>query len=175
MKKSIIIPIIILVAAGAILIYVIPRNKSSNNSAGTSGNNTQNLPSSSLNQPGMFGSGSNMQSDSGQGGIVIKSLDMPQAGFAVIQQDNNGQPGNVLGSSQLLQTGTNSMVQVPTSVPLTPGMSYFVSIYDNSANQSTFVQDADKIISDQKGVALTQQFTAPQQPQPSSAMPPTGQ
>jgi hypothetical protein len=50
--------------------------------------------------------------------IVIKSVELPAAGFIAVHADNGGSPGAVIGNSDLLPAGTSQDVSVLLDAPL---------------------------------------------------------
>lgn len=54
-------------------------------------------------------------------GIVVKSVDLPAAGFIAVHADNDGSPGAVIGHSDLLPAGTSTDVSVVLDTPINDG------------------------------------------------------
>ena len=50
--------------------------------------------------------------------IVVRSVDLPAAGFVVVHADNDGAPGMVIGHSDLLPAGVSTDVVVTLDKPL---------------------------------------------------------
>ncbi len=50
--------------------------------------------------------------------IVVRSVDLPAAGFVVVHADNGGKPGMVIGHSDLLPAGVSTDVVVTLDAPL---------------------------------------------------------
>jgi hypothetical protein len=50
--------------------------------------------------------------------IVVKSVELPSAGFIAVHADNGGSPGAVIGHSDLLPAGTSDDVAVTLDTPL---------------------------------------------------------
>ena len=50
--------------------------------------------------------------------IVVKSVELPSAGFIAVHADNGGSPGAVIGHSDLLAAGTSDGVTVTLDTPL---------------------------------------------------------
>jgi len=50
--------------------------------------------------------------------VIVKSVDLPSAGFIAIHADNGGSPGAVIGNSALLAAGSSSDVSITLDAPL---------------------------------------------------------
>jgi hypothetical protein len=60
--------------------------------------------------------------------LVVDSVSMPAAGFAVVREDDGGSPGPVLGVSELLPVGLVGNVTVPFSAPITETTTVHVAV-----------------------------------------------
>lgn len=65
---------------------------------------------------------------------VVDSVILSKPGFAVVHEDNNGQPGAVLGSSDLLTAGRHDNVIVPLSRKTNDGEILLVVVHDDNGD-----------------------------------------
>jgi|GEM_PF-3255978 len=149
MKTAAIIIAIVVVAGAAIYL------------ASRSGNNNSGSPDgSSSNVQDQISPAAGINTQGNDQGIMLQSVDMPEAGFLVVHTDNNGQPGAIVGVSPLLQSGNNTNVQIPAN--LMPGQQYIIEAHADTNGNQTFDANADQPMKDSQGNVMMQPFTAPQ-------------
>ena len=82
--------------------------------------------------------------------VTIESVSLTTPGFVVIQVDEAGVPGAVLGVSPMLFAETSNLVDVPLSAPLTLGTMYFATVYHDDGD-GVFSLEKDLPVSDVYG------------------------
>jgi hypothetical protein len=82
--------------------------------------------------------------------VTADSVTLTTAGFIVIQADEFGVPGAVLGVSPMLFAGTSSLVDVPLTSELRVGFTYFATLYSDDGD-GVFALEKDLPVSDVYG------------------------
>lgn len=81
--------------------------------------------------------------DQAEGRVVeVATVTLTAPGFVVIQTDNGGQPGAVLGISPILFAETTDLVEVPLTNGLEVGQMYFASLYHDDGD-GVFMLETD--------------------------------
>jgi hypothetical protein len=98
-----------------------------------------------------------VMSDQYPGNVVyISSVQLANPGWVVIQADNAGQPGAILGEAYL-GSGINP-AKVTLSSPMVDGGTYYAVLYDNAAGTQVFSASADKPLTDANGNIIMKVF-----------------
>jgi hypothetical protein len=77
--------------------------------------------------------------------------------FAVIHQDDNGRPGTVIGSSNLLPAGINQNIQVNITKDLQNGETVYAILYQDNGN-GEFSQLEDSVLLDSKNKIIIDNY-----------------
>lgn len=109
-------------------------------------------------QTGQTGVNRIVMSDQYPGNVVyLSSVQLAQPGWVVVQADNNGQPGTVLGSTHF-GAGINTG-KVTLSQPTVEGGTYYAVLYTDDGT-GTFNPATDKPLTDANGNVIMQIFHA---------------
>ncbi len=145
-----IIVIVIIVILGY---WLFSKNGSSSNQASQS----ESTPSATA--PASTEANSIVVTDQYPGNVVyISSVRLASPGFVVIQSDNGGTPGAVIGT-QYFDAGINPG-KVTLSSPTVDGGLYYASLYLDSAGNQKFDITKDSLINDSHGSPITETFHA---------------
>jgi hypothetical protein len=90
--------------------------------------------------------------------VYISSVRLAQPGFVVIQKDNGGTPGAVIGT-QYFAAGINPGKITLTS-PTVDGGLYYASLYSDSVGSQKFDITKDTLVQDSHGTAIIETFHA---------------
>lgn len=90
--------------------------------------------------------------------VVVSQVVLPQKGWIVVHESNNGALSNALGAARR-DAGQHTGVVVELLRNTEPGKNYFVVLYADNGN-NTFELKEDALISDEDGVVLKSAFTA---------------
>ena len=94
-----------------------------------------------------------VMSDQYPGNVVnIESVQSANGGWVVIKNDNNGQPGSVIGSAHLL-SGINANIKVPLTAPTVDGGTYYAILYTGN-NGTNFDPTAEQPLTDAHGIIM---------------------
>lgn len=142
-----VIVIIILIIIG----IVVFGNKSSQTPA-----NETDMTGTTTNTPGAINR--IVMSDQYPGNVVyLSSVQLANPGWVVIQSDNNGQPGAVIGSAHF-DAGINPGKVTLTS-PTVEGSTYYAVLYTDDGS-GAFNPNTDKPLTDANGNIIMQIFHA---------------
>ena len=142
------IVIIVLIIVG-IMVFGNKSSQTPADQTGATGTST-NTPGGAVNRIVM--------SDQYPGNVVyLSSVQLAQPGWVVIQSDNNGQPGAIIGSAHF-DTGINPG-QVTLSSPTVEGGTYYAVIYTDDGS-GAFNPNVDKPLTDANGNIIMQIFHA---------------
>ena len=145
-----IIVIIIIVILG---IWLFSKNGSSTSSQTTT--NTTNTPTT----PASTEANSVVVTDQYPGNVVwVSSVRLASPGFVVIQKNNGGTPGAVIGT-QYFAAGINPGKITLTS-PTVDGGLYYASLYTDSVGNQQFDITKDMLVQDSHGTAIIETFHA---------------
>lgn len=98
-----------------------------------------------------------VMSDQYPGNVVyISSVQLANPGWVVIQADNSGQPGAIIGETYL-DSGINP-AKVTLSEPMVDGGTYYAVLYDDTNGTQTFDANADKPLTDTNGNVIMKVF-----------------
>lgn len=140
------IVIIVLIIVG-IMVF---GNKSTPAPTDETGNGTTTTPAGAVNRIVM--------SDQYPGNVVyLSSVQLAQPGWVVIQTNNNGQPGSIIGSAHFA-SGINPG-KVTLTAPTVEGGTYYAVLYTDDGSGS-FNPNADKPLTDSRGNVIMQIFHA---------------
>ena len=89
--------------------------------------------------------------------VFISSVQLAQGGWVVIQSDNAGQPGNVIGT-QWSDAGINP-VKVTLTTPTVDGGTYYAVLYSDNGDK-TFSASTDAPLKDSAGNVIMSVFHA---------------
>jgi hypothetical protein len=146
-----IIVIIIIVILGY---WLFSRNSSSTTQTvvNTGTTTTSNIPASTE-------ANSVVVTDQYPGNVVyISSVRLAQPGFVVIQKDNGGTPGAVVGT-QYFAAGINPGKITLTSPTIDGGL-YYASLYSDTVGNQQFDITKDMLVQDSHGTAIIETFHA---------------
>ena len=90
--------------------------------------------------------------------VYVSSVQLAAPGFVVIQADNNGTPGAVIGS-KAFPAGINSG-QINLSKSMVDGGTYYAALYADTAGTGIFNASVDQPITDANGNAIMKIFHA---------------
>jgi hypothetical protein len=90
--------------------------------------------------------------------VYVSSVRLAAPGFVVIQSDNGGTPGAVIGV-QYFAAGINPGKITLTSPDVDGGL-YYASLYSDSVGNQTFDITNDAIIKDSHGTSIIETFHA---------------
>ena len=145
-----IIVIIIIVILG---IWLFSKNGSSTSSQTTT--NTTNTPTT----PASTEANSVVVTDQYPGNVVwVSSVRLASPGFVVIQKNNGGTPGAVIGT-QYFAAGINPGKITLTS-PTVDGGLYYASLYSDTVGNQQFDITKDMLVQDSHGTAIIETFHA---------------
>jgi hypothetical protein len=145
-----IIVIIIIVILGY---WLFSKNSSSTQNQA----NTNPAPTSST--PASTEANSIVVTDQYPGNVVyISSVRLASPGFVVIQKNNSGTPGAVIGT-QYFAAGINPGKITLTS-PTVDGGLYYASLYSDSVGSQKFDITKDTLVQDSHGTAIIETFHA---------------
>ena len=145
-----IIVIIIIVILG---IWLFSKNGSSTSSQTTT--NTTNTPTT----PSSTEANSVVVTDQYPGNVVwVSSVRLASPGFVVIQKNNGGTPGAVIGT-QYFAAGINPGKITLTS-PTVDGGLYYASLYSDTVGNQQFDITKDMLVQDSHGTAIIETFHA---------------
>jgi len=82
--------------------------------------------------------------------VGITQATMPAQGFIVIRDDLFGQPGVVVGVSDVLPAGMSENITVPLRVGQTTGSIYYASVFLDDGDL-LFRQTDDEVLTDESG------------------------
>lgn len=88
---------------------------------------------------------------------VVDSVVLTDAGFAVIHEDQNGEPGQILGASSLLTAGRHENVVIALSRKTVDGERLYVMLHKDNGN-GTFEATGDEPVKDEGGSVVHAQF-----------------
>ena len=89
--------------------------------------------------------------------VYLNSVQLANPGWVVIQADNNGTPGAVIGSAHF-DAGINPG-KITLTTPMVDGSTYYAVIYTGD-NSDTFSATADKPLTDSNGSVIMHVFHA---------------
>ncbi|MDE2172907.1 MAG: hypothetical protein KGJ33_03115 [Patescibacteria group bacterium] len=87
--------------------------------------------------------------------VYLSSVQLAQPGWVVIQKDNNGQPGDIIGSAHF-DAGINPG-KITLTQPLIDGGTYYAVLYTDDGS-GTFSTTADQPLKDANGNVIMQVF-----------------
>jgi len=90
--------------------------------------------------------------------VYVSSVQLAAPGFVVIQADNNGTPGAVIGS-KAFPAGINPG-QINLSKSMVDGGTYYAALYADTAGTGIFNASVDQPITDANGNAIMKIFHA---------------
>jgi hypothetical protein len=149
-----IVTIIVIVIIVILGYWLFSKNSSSmsSNELGTSTATTSSVPASTE-------ANSVIVTDQYPGNVVyISSVRLANPGFVVIQKDNGGTPGAVIGT-QYFAAGINPGKITLTS-PTVDGGLYYASLYSDVVGNQKFDITKDSIINDSHGNPIIETFHA---------------
>jgi hypothetical protein len=98
-----------------------------------------------------------VMSDQYPGNVVyISSVQLANPGWVVIQADNAGQPGAIIGE-EYLAAGINP-AKITLSSPMVDGGTYYAVLYDDTDGTQTWNATADKALTDASGNVILKVF-----------------
>jgi len=98
-----------------------------------------------------------VMSDQYPGNVVyVSSVQLANPGWIVIQANNAGQPGAILGEAYL-GSGINP-AKITLSQPMIDGGTYYAVLYDNAAGTQVFSASTDKPLTDANGNIIMKVF-----------------
>ncbi len=98
-----------------------------------------------------------VMSDQYPGNVAyLSSVQLANPGWVVIQADNAGQPGAILGETYL-GSGINP-AKVTLSQPMVDGGTYYAVLYDDTDGTQTWNASADKPLTDANGNIILKVF-----------------
>ena len=131
----------------------------SHNSGSSTENSTGATTPTTSTSPASTEANSVVVTDQYPGNVVyISSVRLAQPGFVVIQADNGGTPGAVIGT-QYFPTGINPGKITLTS-PTVDGGLYYASLYSDNLGNQTFDITKDTLIADSHGTSIIETFRA---------------
>ena len=132
---------------------------SQNGSSTSNQNATSNENVSSTTMPASTEANSLVVTDQYPGNVVyVSSVRLSAPGFVVIQKDNGGTPGAVIGT-QYFPAGINPGKVTLTSPTIDGGL-YYASLYSDSVGNQTFDATKDSVINDSHGTPIIETFHA---------------
>ncbi len=87
--------------------------------------------------------------------VVVDFVSLAKPGFVVIHKNANGQPGEIIGVSELLEAGESRSVSILAN--LTAGESYFAMLHADNGN-GQFSAELDAAFVDEKGDPIMGRF-----------------
>lgn len=141
-----------------IIIVVLGYWLFSRNSSSTSENEMMSSTTASA-MPASTEANSVVVTDQYPGNVVyISSVRLASPGFVVIQSDNGGTPGAVIGN-QYFAAGINPGKITLTS-PTVDGGLYYASLYSDTVGNQVFDITKDALIQDSHGTSIVETFHA---------------
>jgi len=132
---------------------------SSNSNSSSTSQNTANTGTTTSNVPASTEANSVVVTDQYPGNVVyISSVRLASPGFVVIQKNNGGTPGAVIGT-QYFAAGINPGKITLTS-PTVDGGLYYASLYSDSVGNQQFDITKDSLIKDSHGTSIIETFHA---------------
>ena len=99
-----------------------------------------------------------VMSDQYPGNVVyLSSVQLANPGWVVIKDDNNGQPGNVIGS--VYSAAGINPVKVTLTAPMVDGGTYYAILYTGT-NATAFDSTVEQPLTDSTGAAIMHVFHA---------------
>ena len=88
---------------------------------------------------------------SSNGGVTttVTFVQLQKAGFVVIHEDSDGEPGQIIGSSNVIRAGTSSGIAIITK-ELTPGATYYAILHSDNGD-GIFNAALDAPVKDKQG------------------------
>lgn len=93
---------------------------------------------------------------SGQSNVVVGFTVLTEPGFVVIHEDNNGVPGKVIGSSDLIN-GRVEQLSIPISDPLVSDHVYYAILHKDNSN-GIFLETEDGFMDDKDQTVVMMSF-----------------
>ncbi|MDE1974891.1 MAG: hypothetical protein KGI49_00020 [Patescibacteria group bacterium] len=116
--------------------------------------------SSTAQNTGQTGSSVNniVMADQYPGNVAyLSSVQLANPGWVVIQKDNGGTPGAIIGTAYA-NAGIGP-VKVTLTEPMVDGGTYYASLY-TATNSTSFNASVEKVLTDQNGNPITHVFKA---------------
>lgn len=89
---------------------------------------------------------------------IVKSVDMPKAGWLVIREDKNGELSHILGGAYLPSRGHYTNQTVILQEGIIENEIYHLVIYDDDNQDRFFDYKTDQPIKDESGVLISKTF-----------------
>ncbi len=82
--------------------------------------------------------------------VSVESANLSTAGFIVVHEDKDNQPGVVIGNSQLLTAGSHSSIDISLTRPIVTDETIYVMIHTDNGD-GTFNATTDRVANDNQG------------------------
>ncbi len=151
MKKQTYISLTIVIVAfiGVIAILVTNKNKSPSTSGTTGSSNSMGM---------MVDNNSIAVSGQGETNTLIASMGvLSDPGYIVVHEDNNGQPGNIIGVSKLVAPGMIHGVSVTLSRKAVAGEKLYAMLHKDNGDKT--YSDADAPVMGKNGEPIMMNVT----------------
>lgn len=90
--------------------------------------------------------------------IMVAQAHLERPGYVVIHKDDGGNPGAIVGSSELLKTGQSDRVNITISEIPTVGDTYYAMLHFEESGDSTFDATVDAPVSSEIGGIIMSSF-----------------